>query len=222
MALEFAAWLGDRLRQRGESQRAFAGRVGVAPNTVKDWLRGAQPTWDNCHAIAEALETDLLEVTELAGYPLPATAATTRAAFLTTGIETSIGDLATNRSRTAAGHPADSYAGIPLVTVEQLASAGPGAETLGETSNGARYVALRVQGDSMVPDVLEGDTIVIDLEQTQPDPGALVVAVIDNQAYVKRLRRPGGGPPRLQSADGSLLPDSPDQLYRVVQIRRDL
>ena len=74
----------------------------------------------------------------------------------------------------------------------------------------------------MVPDVLEGDTVVIDLEQSQPDPGAIVVAVVSDQVYVKRLRRPGGGRARLQSADGSLLSDSPEQTFRVVQIRRDL
>ena len=208
MALEIAAWMRDQLQARNESQRSFAARVGVAPNTVKDWLRGAQPTWDNCHAIAQAFEADPIEVAELAGYPLP-----TRPSTRTTG-------PTAGRSHGTDG--LGSYEGIPLVTVEQLASAGPGADLLGETTNGARYVALRVQGDSMVPDVQEGDTLVIDLEQPQPDPGAIVVAVIDNQAYVKRLRRPGGGRPRLQSADGTLLPESPDQLYRVVQIRRDL
>jgi phage repressor protein C with HTH and peptisase S24 domain len=109
-----------------------------------------------------------------------------------------------------------------VVTAEQLVSAGPGAAVLGESSGGARYVALRVAGDSMVPDVLEGDTVVIDLEQSQPDPGVIVVAVVSDQVYVKRLRRPGGGRPRLQSADGSLLSDSPEQTFRVVQIRRDL
>ena len=204
MALEIAAWMRDHLEARRESQRSFAARVGVAPNTVKDWLRGAQPTWDNCHAIAQAFEADPIEIAELAGYPLPASATRTtgRTAGATDGLH--------------------SHEGIPLVTVEQLASAGPGADLLGETTNGGRYVALRVQGNSMDPDVREGDTLVIDLEQPQPDPGAIVVAFIDNQAYVKRLRRPGGGRPRLQSADGTLLRQSPDQLYRVVQIRRDL
>jgi len=59
-------------------------------------------------------------------------------------------------------------------------------------------------------------------EQSQPDPGAIVVAVVSDQVYVKRLRRPGGGRTRLQSADGSLLADSPEQTFRVVQIRRDV
>ncbi len=188
-----------RLLERGESQRQFAGRVGVAPNTVKDWLRGAQPTWDNCQSIAAALEADVVEVWELAGY-----AQTARP-----------GSGADSGSR-------DRLDGIPVITAEQLVSAGPGAAVLGESSGGARYVALRVAGDSMVPDVLEGDTVVVDLEQSQPDPGAIVVAVVSDQVYVKRLRRPGGGRPRLQSADGSLLSDSPEQIFRVVQIRRDL
>jgi transcriptional regulator with XRE-family HTH domain len=197
MAVDLAAWMRAHLSERGESQRQFAARVGVAPNTVKDWLRGAQPTWGNCQAIASALETDVVEVWELAGYAQHA-------------------DPAADAAR---GGRLD---GIPVITGEQLVSAGPGAAVLGESSGGARYVALRVAGDSMVPDVLEGDTVVIDLEQSQPDPGAIVVAVVSDQVYVKRLRRPGGGRPRLQSADGSLLSDSPEQAFRVVQIRRDV
>ena len=197
MAVDLAAWMRAHLTDRGESQRQFAARVGVAPNTVKDWLRGAQPTWDNCQAIASALETDVVEVWELAGY-------------------------AQHAEPASDGGSRGRLDGIPVITAEQLVSAGPGAAVLGESSGGARYVALRVAGDSMVPDVLEGDTVVIDLEQSQPDPGAIVVAVVSEQVYVKRLRRPGGGRPRLQSADGSLLSDSPEQTFRVVQIRRDL
>ncbi|MDA0352546.1 MAG: helix-turn-helix domain-containing protein [Chloroflexi bacterium] len=200
MAENLAAWMRARLQERGESQRQFSARVGVAPNTVKDWLRGAQPTWDNCQAIAAALDADVVEVWELAGYAqraLPARPGQTSGA-------------------------GDRLEGVPVITADQLVSAGPGATVLGESAGGARYVALRVAGDSMVPDVLEGDTVVIDLEQSQPDPGAIVVAVVSDQVYVKRLRRPGGGRTRLQSADGSLLADSPEQTFRVVQIRRDV
>jgi phage repressor protein C with HTH and peptisase S24 domain len=108
------------------------------------------------------------------------------------------------------------------VTAEQLVSAGPGAAVLGESSGGARYVALRVAGDSMVPDIIEGDTMVIDLEQSQPDPGAIVVGVVADEVYIKRLKRPGCGRARLQSANGALLADSPEQTFRMVQIRRDV
>ena len=196
MANDLAAWMRARLQARGESQRQFAARAGVAPNTVKDWLRGAQPTWDNCQAIAAALESDIADVWDLAGYAHPAS------------------PLRAKRR--------DRLDGVPVITADQLVSAGPGAAVLGESVSGTRYVALGVSGDSMVPDVLEGDTVVIDLEQSQPDPGAIVVAVVADQVYVKRLRRPGGGRARLQSADGSLLSESPEQTFRVVQIRRDL
>lgn len=199
MTGDLAAWMRARLQTRGESQRQFAARAGVAPNTVKDWLRGAQPTWDNCQAIATALDADVVEVWELAGYSQPAAPNT--------------------RTR---GGKSDRLDGLPVVTAEQLVSAGPGAAVLGESSGGARYVALRVAGDSMVPDVLEGDTVVIDLEQSQPDPGAIVVGVVADQVYIKRLRRPGGGRARLESANGTLLADSPEQTFRVVQIRRDV
>jgi SOS-response transcriptional repressor LexA len=201
MAVDLAAWIRAQLEARSESQRQFAARADVAPNTVKDWLRGAQPTWDNCQAIASAFDAEVSEVWDLAGYSQA------------TATGSTAGDRASSDDR---------LAGAPIVTAEQLVSAGPGAAVLGETTGGARYIGLRVAGDSMVPDVLEGDTVVIDLEQSQPDPGSIVVGVVTDNVYVKRLRRPGGGRPRLQSADGSLLAESPDQVFRVVQIRRNL
>jgi len=64
----FGAWLAGELAERGESRRSFARRIGVTDMTVTGWIRGAQPTWENCQRIASALDADAHTVRRLAGY----------------------------------------------------------------------------------------------------------------------------------------------------------
>ena len=57
---------------------------------------------------------------------------------------------------------------------------------------GAGLFALRVQGRSMVgAGILPGDLVIVRRQPTA-DPGALVVALVDGEATVKRLRRRDG------------------------------
>ena len=57
---------------------------------------------------------------------------------------------------------------------------------------GAGLFALRVQGQSMVgAGILPGDLVIVRPQPTA-DSGALVVALVDGEATVKRLRRRGG------------------------------
>lgn len=52
--------------------------------------------------------------------------------------------------------------------------------------------ALRVRGDSMVnAGILDGDLVVVRPQQTADD-GQIVVALLGNEATVKRLRRKSG------------------------------
>ena len=52
--------------------------------------------------------------------------------------------------------------------------------------------ALRVRGDSMInAGILSGDRVVVRPQQTAED-GQIVVAMIDDEATVKRLRRKNG------------------------------
>jgi transcriptional regulator with XRE-family HTH domain len=64
----FGAWLASELAGRGESRRSFARRVGVTDMTVTGWIRGAQPSWENCQRIAAALGIEPAAVRQLAGY----------------------------------------------------------------------------------------------------------------------------------------------------------
>ena len=62
--------------------------------------------------------------------------------------------------------------------------------------------ALRVRGDSMIgAGILSGDKVVVRPQQTADD-GQIVVAMLDDEATVKRLRRRNGAV--------WLLPENPD------------
>jgi repressor LexA len=54
-------------------------------------------------------------------------------------------------------------------------------------SGNAELFALRVRGDSMVPEVLAGDVLVVRRQPTA-ESGELVVAMVDGDATVKRLQ----------------------------------
>ena len=63
----------------------------------------------------------------------------------------------------------------------------------------ARYVALRVVGDSMTPLLHSGDVVLVDLDAAVP-PGAIAVAQHpDHGSVVKRVLRADGGALRLVS-----------------------
>lgn len=63
------------------------------------------------------------------------------------------------------------------------------------TSNGfnpAKMLAMRVTGESMVPNLRAGDLIIINTEQTQPKDGVAFVVSYEGEPVVKRLVRDQG------------------------------
>ncbi len=60
------------------------------------------------------------------------------------------------------------------------------------TKTGFQYYVLQVQGDSMIEDgILNGDYVIVRKTQTAQE-GEIVVALIDNEATIKRFRRWSG------------------------------
>ena len=73
-------------------------------------------------------------------------------------------------------------AGIPIEAIENIID----YEDIPDTWSGT-YGAMRVQGDSMAPRILDGDTIIVK-RQDDADSGDIVVAIINGQdATVKKL-----------------------------------
>ncbi|MDO5400100.1 MAG: transcriptional repressor LexA [Eubacteriales bacterium] len=75
-------------------------------------------------------------------------------------------------------------AGLPILAVENQEGTMPWSDP--------RCFALRVRGDSMInAGILSGDLVVVRPQDTADD-GQIVVARIEDEATVKRLRRRGG------------------------------
>lgn len=55
-----------------------------------------------------------------------------------------------------------------------------------------RCVALRVAGQSMEPNMFDGDIVIIDLDATRPIDGVPFAANYEGEAVIKRLRRDAG------------------------------
>jgi SOS-response transcriptional repressor LexA len=75
--------------------------------------------------------------------------------------------------------------------------------------------AYRVKGFCLTPDILEGDTLIVDTAQ-QPSSGKLVVVIIDGQASVKRFSGD-----YLEDNNGKYRPDNVHTHGVVVGIYRD-
>ncbi len=89
-------------------------------------------------------------------------------------------------------------AGLPVLAQEE---AGRGSVGIPETRAGATF-ALRVEGDSMIgADIRDGDYVLVRAQETA-DSGDIVVALLGEEATVKRLRRTADGP--------MLVPENPD------------
>ncbi|MBN1594877.1 transcriptional repressor LexA [candidate division FCPU426 bacterium] len=92
-------------------------------------------------------------------------------------------------------------AGSPIEALEQPESMVLPEDMLGR---GETFV-LRVKGDSMIEDhILDGDHIIVEKRQSAQN-GEIIVALIENEATVKRFYREAGRV-RLQPANAALRP----------------
>lgn len=86
-------------------------------------------------------------------------------------------------------------------------------------------LALRARGDSMAPEILDGDLLLV-RRQPVADDGAVVIAMVDGEATVKRLRRRAGGGIELLATNPAyapIVPAGPVELLGVVfELRRQL
>jgi len=79
--------------------------------------------------------------------------------------------------------------------------------------------AYRVKGLCLEPEVQEGDTVIVDTA-VSPQPGNLVVCIIDGQACVKRYREDGKGDKWLENNHGKYQPEDVHLHGVVVEINK--
>ena len=80
------------------------------------------------------------------------------------------------------------------------------------------WFALRVRGDSMInAGILDGDLVIVRPRQDAPD-GTIVVALVEDEATVKRLDR-SAGRVRLVAENPAYAPIEPEQASMVGEVR---
>lgn len=150
-----------------ETQEQFASRLGINRPQVARYLSGRIPDPAVLMKIAQRLgvTTDWLLTGKGAAVP-------------------SIAEETPTYGRTKARL-------VPLLTFIQAGAltssldpypyAGAAEEYVSASVKGDRCIALRVRGDSMLPEFREKDIIVVDLEQREAQSGDYVVARVDEQ-----------------------------------------
>ena len=101
--------------------------------------------------------------------------------------------------------------GAPLLAIENIEAMVPVSTHLARP--GHRYFLLRATGDSMTEAGIEDGSLVLVREQPSADNGEIVVALVDDEATVKELRR---------SNDAVvLMPRSHNKKHKPIVLRRD-
>lgn len=80
-------------------------------------------------------------------------------------------------------------AGLPVEAVEDVLDY---EEIPGDLADRGDFFALRIRGDSMEPRMREGDVVIV-RRQATADTGDIVVALIGEEATIKRLKKRGDG-----------------------------
>jgi repressor LexA len=113
-------------------------------------------------------------------------------------------------------------AGVPILAVENIESYIPVAS---ERLSGRELFALHVKGESMInAAILPGDIAVVEKTPAAED-GQIIVALVGEEATVKRYFRESGGRHRLQPENSAFEPlvlDEVEVLGRVVSVIRYL
>lgn len=176
----FGEWLRGMVQRRGLSQVAVAKGLAVSQAALSRWLHDvATPDPDSCSKIAQFLHIPVEDVYARAGHPV----STEPPAWRPRSFDDIVLEM-------MAGRP------VAVPVVDQLASAGPGQQVMdyvylepGYETDG-RYVAIRVKGRSMEPELHDGDIVVLDTHAS-PEVGDTVVATIEDEVFVKFYGRKG-------------------------------
>ena len=159
---EFATRLKKIMFLKGIRQTEIADRIGVNKGNVSRWMKGENiPYGENLTKLAATLG---VSVDYLLGEEEISLAKLTLPEFHQVPV---IGKVA---------------AGIPITAQEDI---------IGAVMTEKNVFALRVQGDSMSPRIMDGDTVLVK-QQDCADDGDIVIALVDGEATCKVLKRSHG------------------------------
>lgn len=148
--------------ERGIKQTDLAQRLKVGQNTISNWENGkTEPDTDLLQAMAQIFNTSVDDI---------------------------LGFTGSRRSDDAVRIPVFSRvaAGIPIEAIEDVVDWEEIPRSL--CSGERQYFALRVSGDSMWPDYLSGDTVIVRRQDTCESGDDCVVYVNSTDATLKQVK----------------------------------
>lgn len=193
------------------TEQQFGDAVGVSRGAVQQWEKegGTAPTRKNQPAVAKILGMSVAELMS-DGASLPITISNEFAGSALTPI------LAWEHESDL---PQGEYVFIPRL--DYRLSAGSGRENFDiefdkkqpqafradwvrlKKLNPSKLAAMKVDGESMEPFIWDGETVVVDVSQTDIKDGKVYALWYDGGERVKRLQRIPGGGLRIQSDNPS-------------------
>lgn len=189
--MTFALNFKSALKSKGQTQNQAAQILKVSDNTLSNWLnKGVMPSWDNLEKCAALVHISTQEL--LFG-----------AAELTDHyVEIAEFDICFS-----AGHGA--------MLFEKSAATGTASYRqdwfIKEHLNPQSCVRARVQGTSMQGILWDGDTVLINRDETAVIDGKIYALRIGEELYIKRLQKIPNGTLKLQSEN----PDYDDVIVNV-------
>jgi repressor LexA len=139
-------------------------KTGISKSTISEYLAGSyEPKQKNIYKLATALNILPSELMGISPNPSPALAETYRIPVL--------GSIS---------------AGVPIEASEDIV----GYEYLSEKykGDGCTYFALRVQGRSMEPTIMDGDTVIVRQQPTVESGEIAVVLINGDSATAKEVK----------------------------------
>lgn len=164
----FANRLIKALEMNKMNRSELAEKIGVRKSSVSDWANGRyEAGQDNLLAIAKALN---VSPSWLMGYGPDQQQTTIKGVLIKV-----LGSVP---------------AGIPIEAIEDVIGYEEITEKLAETGE---FFALRIQGDSMSPKIVDGDVVIVK-QQPDVESGEIAIVIIDGQdATCKRVVKNGDG-----------------------------
>lgn len=182
LAERFSEWLARKMAGAGIDQTTLGVDLDINPSVVSRWLRGAsRPRASNIVKLADYFNIPAQEVFRMMQ---PDGEADGKPTSFDQRLRESFAELMAERP-------------IAIPIHDQAASAGFG-QTVLEYSYwepprvaGRNIVGVRVHGNSMEPEIMDGDTVYIDKDMAA-EAGNIVVATLGDEVLVKKLRKRGG------------------------------
>lgn len=178
----FTEWLNQEMRRHRLGDRQLGKMIGASHTSIRSWRMGfVTPSWRSAGMLAEHFKVDPRFVRQLVGY----------------SVDQFVEPSPPERQELSPTEAIlEALADLPILipVVEQLAAAGEGQVAVDyvamppQRAAGRNIIALVVRGDSMEPEIMDGDYIVMDTDATARD-GDTVVASVGDSVVVKQLRR---------------------------------